>query len=339
MNSTANGQNTLDGIGLRLGAAIQRRFGCSASIENLDVATLGGSNRTILFDLVEGRSRRRLVFRQETYRLGDTPFISPHAQFELLKIAYRHDIPVPEPVFEMDEADRLERGHVVACVAGETVPKRLLTDPTFANARKCFAAQAGEILAKLHAIAPDLAPFLEDSVDSMDPLAAQMSRYDSYEENHPALEIGFRWLEMHRPVYRHRKIIHGDFRNGNMILDSNAIQAVLDWECAHLGSGAEDIAWLCLRSWRFGNNDLPVGGFGPRDELYDAYVANGGDPIDDEDVHWWGIFGLVRWAILNMMQAHGHLTGQRRSPSFVACGRSACAIEYDLLMTILGRYS
>jgi aminoglycoside phosphotransferase (APT) family kinase protein len=101
----------------------------------------------------------------------------------------------------------------------------------------------------------------------------------------------------------------------------------------------EDLAWLCLRSWRFGNNDRHVGGFGGRPELYDAYVANGGEAIDEDEVRWWEIFGLVRWAILNVMQAHGHITGQRRSASFAACGRNACTIEYDLCMTMLGRYT
>jgi aminoglycoside phosphotransferase (APT) family kinase protein len=199
MNRSTRAKDVIDEIVSRLHAACRRRFGGAAEIENVDVATLGGSNRTILFDLVDGPSRRRLVFRQETYRSSETPFISPHDQFELLNIAYRHDIPVPEPVFEVDAVDELDRGYVVSCVEGETMPKRLLSDPAFENARKRFSSQAGEILARLHAIPAQSASFLEHAPDSVDPLTAQIARFDSYGEDHPALEMGFRWLQTHRP--------------------------------------------------------------------------------------------------------------------------------------------
>jgi len=69
-----------------------------------------------------------------------------------------------------------------------------------------------------------------------------------------------------------------------------------------------------------------------------TYSGAGGDPIDPDEVRYWEVFGLVRWAIINMMQAHGHVLGGRRSVVFAACGRNVSQIEYDLLMTISGRY-
>ena len=78
---------TLDDILGRLQRAVQRRFGAAARIENPELATLGGSNRTLLFDLVEHLGRRRLVMRQENYRLAHTPFIAPHDQYRLLELA------------------------------------------------------------------------------------------------------------------------------------------------------------------------------------------------------------------------------------------------------------
>ena len=41
---------------------------------------------------------------------------------------------------------------------------------------------------------------------------------------------------------------------------------------------------------------------------------------------------------MNVMQAHGHVFGARRSPAFAACGRNTSTIEYDLLMTMRGDY-
>ena len=329
---------TLDDILGRLQRAVQRRFGAAARIENPELATLGGSNRTLLFDLLEHSGRRRLVMRQENYRLAHTPFIAPHDQYRLLELAVAHEIPVPTPIFELDDADGLARGHIVSCVAGETLPRRLLNDQKYALARAHFAAEAGGIIGRLHSIDVAYADFLATTPDSRDPLAAQLARLDAYGEAHPAVELAVRWLERHRPPSRTRRLLHGDFRTGNLIMDENGIRAVLDWECAHLGDPMEEFGWLCLRSWRFGQIERPVGGFTTRPELYAAYQAVSGIEVDPEAVRWWEIFGFVRWIVLNIMQAHGHWTHARRSPAFASCGRNTCLIEYDLMMSLCGAY-
>ncbi|MFT4563621.1 MAG: aminoglycoside phosphotransferase (APT) family kinase protein [Gammaproteobacteria bacterium] len=327
----------LDEIVRRLEIAVQKRLGENATVANISVATLGGSSRTILFDLVDGSSWQRLVSRQETYLLDASPFLPPEMQFKLLQLAYKHGVPVPEPIFEFVDEDGLGRGHIMAHVAGETLPKRLLQDPQYAYARANFVGQAADILVRLHAIDKQEAAFLDDTLDSVDPLQAQIERYDYYGEPHPALDYGFRWLEQHRPAKPAHCLVHGDFRNGNMLVDKDGIQAVLDWECAHIGDPMADLGWLCTRSWRFGNDELHAGGFGTRASLFDAYEAAGGRTVDREAVHWWEIFGSMRWAMLNIMQIHGHLHGGRRSPAFAACGRNASLMEYDLLMTIADR--
>jgi aminoglycoside phosphotransferase (APT) family kinase protein len=321
----------------RLQITLQRNFDVEAKIDNVSVATLGGSSRTILFDLVGAKGIRRLVSRQETYTLDESPFLPPDKQFKLLQLAHRHDVPVAEPLFEFVAADGLGRGHVVAHVDGETLPKRLLHDIRYAPARRIFVEQAAKILARLHAVAPVEAAFLDETADSLDPLKAQMDRYDYYGKPHPALDFAFRWLEKNRPEKPQICLVHGDFRNGNMMIDHHGINAVLDWECAHIGDPMADLGWLCTRSWRFGNDDLHAGGFGTREDLFEAYAAAGGQPVDTAAVRWWEIFGSLRWATLNIMQVHGHLSGVRPSPAFAACGRNTSLIEHDLLLTIAGR--
>lgn len=334
----AKTENSTDELVRRLEAAVKRRFGNLAQVQNAEVTTLGGSNRTLLFDLVERGANRRMVFRQETYRLAESPFIAPAMQYRLLELAQRHHIPVPEPIFEFEPADELDRGYVVAFVAGETLPRRVLSDPRYANARSNFAAQAGEITGRLHRIDLARAAFLADTPDSQDPIAAQLARLDYYGEAHPAVELAVRWLRRHPRPAPLRCLLHGDFRVGNLMMGADGINAVLDWECSHLGDPMEEFGWLCLRSWRFGMLDNPVGGICARAPLYAAYTAASGIPVDPDAVHWWEIFGFVRWIVLNIMQAHGHWSGVRRSPAFAACGRNTCLIEYDLLMTLLGHY-
>ncbi|MDQ2805236.1 MAG: phosphotransferase family protein [Pseudomonadota bacterium] len=322
--------------GLR--AAIRRRFGAGAEITNFEQPTLGGSSRTILFDLVQGASRRRLVSRQVTVTGAGNPFLPAADQFRVMNLVHCHGFPVPEPVFGYDAQDGLGEGFVCAAVSGETMPKRLLAGASFTDLRGRLAAQCGELLARLHATDPAEADFLAAAPDSADPLAAQASYLDSYGEAHPAIEFGLRWLVRNRPPPGPRVLLHGDFRIGNLMIGPEGIRAVLDWEGSHLGTPAEDLGWLCTRSWRFGHVDRIVGGFGTLDDLLRAYTQAGGRRIDPEEVRYWSIFGLARWAVLNVMQAYGHMTGARASPVYAACGRNTCLVEYDLLMTLAGHY-
>lgn len=318
--------------------AIRRRFGEGARLDNIALPTLGGSNKTIVFDLVEGNARRRLVSRQETIDFEGNPFLPPSKQFRVMQVVHRHGFPVPEPVFEFEPADAMGRGFVTAFVTGETMPKKLLTGREFDAVRPDLAGQLGAALAQLHAIDPKEADFLEDWPDSVDAIMAQRDRVDTYVEAHPALELGFRWLERNRPDAPRRSIVHGDFRVGNFMVGPDGLHVVLDWECCHLGNGIEDIGWLCTRSWRFGRVDRPVGGLDQYAPLFAAYQAAGGRKVDEDEVHYWEVFGLVRWAVINMMQGYGHMFAGRRSPVFAACGRNVSQFEYELLMTLSGRY-
>ena len=319
--------------------AVTRRFGAAAKIDNITIATLGGSNRTVIFDLVEGGSPRRLVSRQETYTGEEKMFISPADQYKIMQAVHKAGLPVPEPVFEYDDTDAMGHGFVTGFVAGETMPKTIINSPDFAGLRRTLPAQCGEILARLHALDLSQFGFLENLPDSKDPVTAFLERYDFYGEVHPALELGFRWLERNRPKNVKRSFLHGDFRCGNLMVGPENVRAVLDWECSHLGSGMEDLGWLCTRSWRFDRVDQPVGGFGQREPLFEAYHAAGGEKVDPDAVRYWEIFGLVRWAIYNIMQAYGHVFTGRSAVTFAACGRNSSMIEYDLLMSLKGHYN
>ena len=171
------------GVIERLRAAVRRRFGEHVGIGNFTQATLGGSNRTILFDLGDG-SARRLVLRQETIPPDYTPFLPADVQYRILRVVYDHDVLVPEPVFELDAADELGHGYVVGAIAGESLPKRLLNDAEFATARARFLDQAGTELARIHAIDPALLPELADRLEGVEEFAAG-----------PLEEAAMAWLE------------------------------------------------------------------------------------------------------------------------------------------------
>ena len=331
---TMQNDDNIEYLSEKIRVCIKRRFGDDCEIANIELATLGGSNRTVLFDVVRGSYPLRLVLRQETVPSQYSPFLPSDIQYRVLEVVYEHGIPVPRPVFELEHADNLGQGYVVTAVPGETLPKRLINSAEYMTMRARFLQQSAEILAKLHTIDHFLVPGLSALQESSDPLGAQIALYDRYGEPHPAIEFAFRYLAKYEPEHGTNTFLHGDFRNGNMIVGPEGIRVLLDWECAHTGSVMEEIGWFCARSWRFGRVDLAAGGFGDRETFYKAYEKASGNLVDRESSRWWEIFGVMRWAIYNIMQSHGHLSGERRSPAFAACGRNTGIIEYDLLKII-----
>jgi aminoglycoside phosphotransferase (APT) family kinase protein len=92
--------------------------------------------------------------------------------------------------------------------------------------------------------------------------------------------------------------VHGDFRNGNLIIGPAGVRAVLDWELAHIGDPMEDIGWICVNSWRFGRIDKIVGGFADLADLIAGYQDAGGAPVRIEECQWWEAFGTLRWGVM-----------------------------------------
>jgi hypothetical protein len=60
----------------------------------------------------------------------------------------------------------------------------------------------------------------------------------------------------------------------------------------------EDLGWICVGSWRFGVDHLPVGGFGLREDLWAGYEAAGGVKVRREHAMWWEVFGSLRWGVM-----------------------------------------
>jgi aminoglycoside phosphotransferase (APT) family kinase protein len=245
----------------------------------------------------------------------------------LLAAAHRVGVPVPEIVVAGGHDAALGAYFlIVEHVEGETIPRRVLREEKLAEARTHLAAQCGRVLADIHRIPPSEVPGLVGG----DPLEQLRGVCDQLGQPHPAFELAFRWLGEHRPVRNVPTVVHGDFRNGNLIVDPHGLRAVLDWELSHVGDPIEDLGWLCVKAWRFGA-PLPVGGFGTIDQLVDAYEEAGGIEVDRDTLHWWEVLGTLRWGIICIVQTVTHLSGTVRSIELAAIGRRVCEVEWDLL--------
>ena len=249
-------------------------------------------------------------------------------------------MPAPGPLrFEANGGAFDSAGFLMEHVPGESVAPRLLKQDAYATARELLGPQLGDALARIHTIDPGavedvLAPAGDPALAACELWEAELERIG---EPLPAVEAGLRWLRLHAPPPSRRiALVHGDFRLGNFIVDEAGLAAVIDWELAHGGDPAEDIGWLVIRSWRFGNDEMPVAGIGRLDPFLDAYVAAGGERPERERLIWWEAMGNVKWAVICARQAADHLDGSRPSHELASLGRRICEPEWDLLQLIGG---
>ena len=213
-------------------------------------------------------------------------------------------------------------GFVMARVAGETIPRKILRDDEYVAARPRLTDQCARAAAAIHALPIGALPRLahQDALTLIDQFRGII---DMLGEPHPAFELGLGWLDDHAATLPETApaLVHGDFRNGNFIVSPDGLRAVLDWELAHLGDPIEDLGWFCVKSWRFGNLDQTAGGFGTVEELLASYSSASGREVSREHLHFWEVFGTLKWGVICEMQASSHLQGLVRSVELAALGR------------------
>jgi aminoglycoside phosphotransferase (APT) family kinase protein len=118
------------------------------------------------------------------------------------------------------------------------------------------------------------------------------------------------------------------------MFDESGLVAVLDWELAHLGDPVEDLAWLCVRAWRFGNDDRAAAGLATREALVAAYEAAGGEPVDRDALRFWEVLGNFKLALVFIGQARAYLDGAHATVELASLGRRIAEPEAELLALI-----
>ncbi len=312
----------LGGAGAGLTEAQRLSGGASMETWAFGFDGQGGPERLIL-------RRRSVPFDPETARS-----ISLQTEAALIRATGANGATVPVVRHVCDDADGLGEAYVMVRVDGETLGRKITSDARFDAVRPALARQCGEVLVPIHATRPPDGLKLKVS-DAQGELDRYWDSYVMSGAQRPILELAFQYLRKHMPEPVEPILLHGDFRNGNIMFDPQiGVAAVLDWELAHMGDPAEDMGWICTNSWRFGRPDRPVGGFGEYADLLAGYAAAGGRPIELSRVRFWQMLGSLRWGVMCLGMYLSWRDGITKSVERPMIGRRVSETEADLVVLL-----
>ncbi|MDY7106302.1 MAG: phosphotransferase family protein [Actinomycetota bacterium] len=319
---------------------LSETWGRPIAIENLIETSAGARRGNLLFDAVDGDERIGLVLT--IYPPPDTVIFGVQTETEALRLVEKAGAPVAHVHELSDDTSWFgEPFFISSRIEGETVPRRILRqigDDRELGER--IGAQLGRAFASIHSVPATDAPEELRPPDGRPPAERALAGIDeqlsALPQPSPSWRLAMRWLEKNLPAPPPREtLIHSDVRNGNIVVSTEGLEAILDWEGCHTGDPHQDLAWPCVRTWRFGIDHLELGGFSSRQAMIDAYVGAGAH-YDPASFEWWKVLSTLRWGAGLSKQAMQHLDGSYRSIVMAVSGRRACEQEYDLLRLLAG---
>ncbi len=226
-------------------------------------------------------------------------------------------VPVPATLgvcedVEVNGAPFYVMAYVEGAVLHSDIEAALITPKDRMN----LSREVVEVLAELHSVEPDEIG-LGDLAKREEYLSRQLRRWSRQWEQSKTRELDTmeevqRLLEQHMPTQIGSTIVHGDYRLGNMLVDSGSIRAVLDWELCTLGDPLADVGYL-LNNW-VDPDETPAGssaptlagGFATRDQLLKWYERASGRDISQVGYYrafsYWRLAAIVEGVLNRYLQ-------------------------------------
>lgn len=291
------------GLAGRLVELIRRREPGAGGISISEPVPLAGGNARRAWSFTarwDGRSEDCvLLARAEPGQLE----VDPVFEYEVLRRLAPLGLPVPAPFWLDADGEILgSPGLVMRRGSGRSdIVELLRPDSTITGP---LAAQLVGVAAQVHAVPWPQAP-ARWQPDTM--LAGWRRQFEAVRmEPLPALGHAFDWLEDRLPPPCRAVLVHGDLRLGNFLHDGERLLLLLDWELAHFGDPAEDLAWMYRRLWS-------PQAFLPLEQALRLYEQAGGPAIEPARLHWYRVFGDVRLAVISLAAVRRFMDGQTQN--------------------------
>ena len=314
-----------------LSIALQNKLS-EANIEgkifNLVPLTGGASKEIWKFEVQDTDEVKQYILRKGSGIEGPLA-IKTSDEALLQQEVKKINAPVPEIVAVSSLDEELGDSYIMKFVEGESIPRKVLRDNEYKDSLTLLAFQCGESIAKIHEVEVNNLHYLQEKTP-MDQLNELYSTYESFNQPSPMFEYTYLWLKDQDFGDIKASLVHGDFRLGNIIVSNSGLESIIDWELAHIGNPLQDLGWICGNSWRFGQNEKVVGGFGDLEDLLKGYNSISKFEVNENLVRTWQVFGTFRWGVICLIQAAAHLNGSVNSIEKAAIGRRVSETEIDI---------
>ena len=214
-------------------------------------------------------------------------------------------------------------------IEGETIARKILRDPRVRRRPPGAPGQLGRALAVCTPSTRPTVPGLPTRTSCAVPRRRSTSSASRTRRSSWSFAGSTRAPPRRRPA---RRLVHGDFRLGNVIVGPDGLRAVLDWELGppRRPDGRPRLAvreGVALRLAASGRRCRRVRA------TFEAYEEAAVRSVDPDVVRWWEVLGTLKWGIMCIMpgqqpphRARAAATSSR--PSADASARTS----YDLFL-------
>lgn len=287
----------------------------------------GRSKRTILVELEnQGHLPSALVLRMDTGRGVGT---NVSDEFPLLDRVSKRGLPVPEPLWlEVDPGIFGFPFIVFRRMPGEAAGE--LMEGAHKKVPETGRALA-RALAAVHAAGRQMIddPAMRGSaIPHTEALLRHYHDWWTAKKPFPSITIEAAFIWLRRNVgggLGEATVVHADTAFHNMLLDERGTPCLLDWEFAHFGDGAEDLA-SCRPA---------VQRCMPWEDFLAEYYAHGGNAVTDFQLNYFEVWRPLRNAVLCGTVLHSLMHGEADDIDPVTIGLSTFArLQADLAKTL-----
>ncbi|OBJ09016.1 acyl-CoA dehydrogenase [Mycobacterium sp. 1482292.6] len=248
-----------------------------------DVAPLAGGASSLTF--AGSRDGRRVVIKVAPPGVAPVAHRDVLRQARIIKALKTTHVPVPEVLWE-DAGDPPGTPplYVMSHVEGDCVEPLFDGCPHVGGLSDRYR-NACRAMAALHRLAPADLGLGDERV--VDPVAEVHRWSDTLRTVDPALTPD--WPEVYdalldcAPRAMAPRVVHGDFRLGNLLAAGSRVNAIIDWEIWSIGDPRIDAGWFLINCDpdTYRRVDAPDGMVPPIDELTELYASELGCEITD----------------------------------------------------------